>query len=311
MLTIAIRYPKNTYEICGNFEHWHVDINFGIDILKPKKSEKAEMTEMPDRKMKYKGKDYLTTTEAAKLLSVSPDTVLKWVRAGKVSSYRTLGGHFRIPVSELEIPKSARQAPVARPAPTGTRPSVHQYCWEYLAGGGEIDPKCKDCITFRSRAQRCYELKDMPGEFGCLNLMCDTNCAECDYYKLVFGQRQKILIVSQSKRLINDDDESGWSRTFDVRFVSNEYDAAVTIQEFRPDYVVVDCSFGQQKTTAICDHLFDDIRIPVVRIILSSKTRDIEDYCDRDVFAWLQRPFSIAQLRECIEGISSGTKHDQ
>jgi len=260
--------------------------------------------------MKYKGKDYLTTTEAAKLLSVSPDTVLKWVRAGKVNSYRTLGGHFRIPVSELDLPKSAPTETVARQAPRA-RASVHQYCWEYLAGGGEINSKCEDCITFRSRAQRCYELKDLPGEFGCLNLMCDTNCADCDYYKLVSGQRSKILIVSQNKRLIKDDDDSGWSRTFDVRFVNNEYDAAVTIQEFRPDYVVVDCSFGQQKTTAICDHLFNDIRIPVVRIILSSKTRDIEDYCDRDVFAWLQRPFTTAQLRDCIEGIASDKTHHQ
>ena len=42
-------------------------------------------------------KDYFTTTEAANLLSVSPDTVLKWVRAGKIESYRTPGGHSRIP----------------------------------------------------------------------------------------------------------------------------------------------------------------------------------------------------------------------
>lgn len=282
-----------------------------ISILTPKKSEKTEMTEMADKKTKYKGKDYLTTTEAAKLLSVSPDTVLKWVRAGKVNSYRTLGGHFRIPVSELNIPKSSQKSPAAKTPEDKELSPVHQYCWEYLAGGGEIDPKCKDCITFRSRAQRCYELKDLPGEFGCLNLMCDTNCAECDYYNLVFGQRQKVLIVSQSKRLVRDGDESKWSRRFDVRLVDNEYEAAVTIQEFRPDYVVVDCSFGQQKTTAICDHLFNDIRIPVVRIILSSKSKDIEDYCDRDVFAWLQRPFTIAQLHDCIGGISSSSANDR
>ena len=56
-------------------------------------------------------KDYLTTTQAAKLLSVTPDTVLKWVKAGKVKSYRTLGGHFRIPLSELNIPDSGDQSP--------------------------------------------------------------------------------------------------------------------------------------------------------------------------------------------------------
>jgi excisionase family DNA binding protein len=262
---------------------------------------------MTDKQTKHRSKDLLTTTEAAKLLSVSPDTVLKWVRAGKVKSRRTLGGHFRIPVSELGIPAAGEQGPRPKPA---NRPLVHQYCWEYLAGDGEISPKCEDCITFRLRAQRCYEFKDLPGEFGCLNLMCDTNCTECDYYNHVHGEKLKVLILSEHKRLIEDDVDSDWSDSFDVRFARSEYDAAASVQDFRPDYVVVDCSFGQQKTAAICDHLFNDIRIPVVRIILSSKTRDIEDYCDRDVFAWLRRPFTIAQLRDCIEGISRpASKH--
>ncbi|OGL47597.1 MAG: hypothetical protein A2161_15390 [Candidatus Schekmanbacteria bacterium RBG_13_48_7] len=44
---------------------------------------------------------YLTTTQAAKLLSVAPDTILKWVKAGKLTSRRTLGGYFRIPMEEL------------------------------------------------------------------------------------------------------------------------------------------------------------------------------------------------------------------
>ena len=46
-------------------------------------------------------KDYLTTSQAAKILSVSPDAVLKWARAGKIEAYRTPGGHFRIPKSAL------------------------------------------------------------------------------------------------------------------------------------------------------------------------------------------------------------------
>ena len=47
-------------------------------------------------------RDYLTTTQAAEMLSVSPDTVLKWVKAGKLRAHRTLGGHFRIPFQELQ-----------------------------------------------------------------------------------------------------------------------------------------------------------------------------------------------------------------
>jgi excisionase family DNA binding protein len=254
------------------------------------------MTEMTD---KYPKKDFLTTTQAARLLSVSPDTVLKWVRAGKVKSRRTLGGHFRIPLSELNIPPSdvsaaLRQAP---PAP------AHYYCWEYLAAGGEIKAECMDCITYRSRAMRCYELKDLPEGLGCLNLLCDTDCSECEYFKVVNGQETNVLVVSGTKKILTDQDPPDAQNGFRISFAASEYEAAVMIQSFRPDYIVVDCSFGKNRTLSICRNLFADIRIPVIRIILSSKTRRIQEYCDKEVFGWIRRPFSLSQLRDCIRGV--------
>lgn len=265
-------------------------------------SEKAENTEMPDKHAMRRTQDYLTTTQAARLLSVSPDTVLKWVKAGKVKSYRTLGGHFRIPVSELQIPAGTSPSPQVAAAAEPVS-AVHQYCWEFLAQGGEISPECKTCITYKSRAQRCYELKDLPGGFGCLNLMCDTNCSECDYYQVVHGQVPNVLVLTEGKRLIKGAPKSGSVDGFQLRFARSEYEAAAMIQDFRPDYIVVDCAFGKRRTAGICGNLFNDIRIPVVRIILSSKAREIDDYCDQDVFAWIKKPFTIEQLRECIEGV--------
>jgi excisionase family DNA binding protein len=248
---------------------------------------------------KNKNKDYLTTTQAAKLLSVSPDTVLKWVKAGKVKSYRTLGGHFRIPADELTLPASEAAA-----SPTeSTHASSFQYCWEYLAGDGDIKSECKDCITYRSRASRCYELKDLPGEFGCLNILCDTECADCEYYKIVSNQGVNVLVVSDSKNLIKDVDSPSYSDGIRMQFASNEYEAAVMIHDFRPDYIVIDCAIGKRRTAAICSSIFSDIRIPVARIILSSKTRKLKDYCDREVFGWIKKPFTIGQLKECIDGV--------
>lgn len=254
---------------------------------------------MPDNN---KQKDYVTTSQAARLLSVSPDTVLKWVKAGKVKSYRTLGGHFRIPVSELDILHVGHPpiTPVRVPA---AKSLVHQYCWEYLAGGDEIKTECKECITFRSRARRCYELKDLPGGMGCLNLLCDTECSECEYYKVVSGQATNILILSDGKKLLGDMHRLDDTRGLHIRFAENEYEAAVLIQQFRPDYMVVDCSFGKKRTAQICNNLFSDIRIPVARIILSSRTKNVQNYCDKEVFGWIRRPFVIEQLRECILGV--------
>jgi len=40
---------------------------------------------------------YLTTAEVAEILHVSPKTVTRWAREGKLPHSRTLGGHRRYP----------------------------------------------------------------------------------------------------------------------------------------------------------------------------------------------------------------------
>ena len=46
-------------------------------------------------------KNVLTTTEVARLLGMHANTLKNWVRSGKIPSYKTLGGHYRIRSSEL------------------------------------------------------------------------------------------------------------------------------------------------------------------------------------------------------------------
>ena len=265
------------------------------------------MTELP---REFKDKDFLTTTQAARLLCVSPDTVLKWVKAGKVKSYRTLGGHFRIPISELDIPTAETfDGPAA--APDYPEAISHLYCWEYLAGGGEIKRECKDCVTYRSRARRCYELKDLPGSMGCLNLLCDTECTNCEYYKVVSGQGINVLLLTKSKKLLTDMEAADGHNGIHIEVAESEYESAVIIQNFRPDYIVVDCALGRRRTSEVCTSLFSDIRIPVPRVILSSRTSLTRDYCDQEVFGWIRKPFTLSELRHCIRGVPKMTKEDK
>lgn len=51
---------------------------------------------------------YVTTHQAAVLLGVSAATVVNWVTAGHLAAHRTLGGHRRIPSSELLALAAAR-----------------------------------------------------------------------------------------------------------------------------------------------------------------------------------------------------------
>jgi excisionase family DNA binding protein len=45
----------------------------------------------------------LTPSEVASMFRVDPKTVTRWARAGKLSAIRTLGGHRRYRVSEVQL----------------------------------------------------------------------------------------------------------------------------------------------------------------------------------------------------------------
>lgn len=49
------------------------------------------------------GRDrYLKTAEVADILHVSPKTVTRWAKDGKLPHSRTLGGHRRFPALQIE-----------------------------------------------------------------------------------------------------------------------------------------------------------------------------------------------------------------
>ena len=50
--------------------------------------------------------ELLTTGKAARFCSVKPDTVLKWIKKGRLPAARTAGGHYRIEEQDLLPPGS-------------------------------------------------------------------------------------------------------------------------------------------------------------------------------------------------------------
>jgi excisionase family DNA binding protein len=52
--------------------------------------------------MKYPGERFLRTSDVAKMLHVSPKTVSRWAKEGRLPHLSTLGGHRRFPASEIE-----------------------------------------------------------------------------------------------------------------------------------------------------------------------------------------------------------------
>jgi excisionase family DNA binding protein len=57
---------------------------------------------------------YLLPAEVAELLSVSPKTVSRWAKEGKLPFLKTLGGHRRYPEAEIrQLVNELRQEPTA------------------------------------------------------------------------------------------------------------------------------------------------------------------------------------------------------
>jgi excisionase family DNA binding protein len=55
---------------------------------------------------------YLRTAEVAALLQVSPKTVARWAKEGKLPFLRTLGGHRRYPEGEIRALADELSEPV-------------------------------------------------------------------------------------------------------------------------------------------------------------------------------------------------------
>lgn len=65
-----------------------------------------------------KGTTFLTRSEVSKLLGVSPNTVTRWAREGRLPCQVTLGGHHRFDRELVEeLRKSLYRAGRARPSP--------------------------------------------------------------------------------------------------------------------------------------------------------------------------------------------------
>jgi excisionase family DNA binding protein len=132
-------------------------------------------------------KNLYSTFQAATIFGVSPDTVLKWIKSGKIHASRTLGGHYRIHGGKIDELLSERESqnPVLEPTHTS---NTFQYCWEFHSKAGKSIDACQNCLVYKTRARHCYEMSPVPKELGHMKIFCESECEDCDYYKHVKEQ---------------------------------------------------------------------------------------------------------------------------
>lgn len=243
--------------------------------------------------------EYLTTGQAATLCSVTPDAVLKWIKAGKLRAHRTPGGHFRISRSEfnsLLLPKEE-----AHPEIKVDNPVI--YCWEYYSRKGEIGESCLNCIVYNTRALRCFEMALLPTETGHAMKFCTSTCDECEYYHLVRGQKPNVLVVADRPDLQDTLNPSDKTLEFNLRFTECEYKCSMLVENYRPDFVVLDCSMGAIRAGDFAKQLNADPRIPYIRVVLAGSKEDFPAECDKEVFARVERPFTFEVFEDLFSSL--------
>lgn len=66
--------------------------------------------------------EFISTGQAAKICAVTPDTVLKWIKGGRLNARRTPGGHYRIDRRDLqELQEASEQGPTDSTVAAGTK----------------------------------------------------------------------------------------------------------------------------------------------------------------------------------------------
>lgn len=242
---------------------------------------------------------FLTTGQAADILSVTPDTVLKWIRLGLLPARRTAGGHHRIDRRDLDLVLAA--VPHSHPHKPNSHQTSFEYCWEFY-GNGKLPERCQGCAVYLMRAHRCYEVAKLAPESGHLKAFCERTCAECEYYRLVHEQSTNVLVVTDDEVLTASLLRDAVSTDFNLEVADCEYAASLKIADFRPDFAVVDCSLGRGTSGDIGQHLVQDPRIPSVRVVLAGTDDEFPEECDKEIFARMERPFGIREIDDIIDG---------
>jgi excisionase family DNA binding protein len=211
---------------------------------------------------------YLTTGEVAKLFSVTRDTVLKWIKQGKLPARKTAGGHFRIPEEALQ--QSLGTPPKTIPqSEASSHPEPPIYCWEYFARDGKTKEQCLDCLVYKVKGTKCYEVADFLKKIGFGATCCSSDCEDCGYYKLGLSRSPKVLIVTNNESLEESLTRESGSGRMELKFARWDFDCSFVIDSFRPEYVIVDCQDDFGRYERLSRHLKNDPRIPGVKILLA------------------------------------------
>jgi excisionase family DNA binding protein len=240
--------------------------------------------------------DMVSTGQAAKLCSVTPDTILKWIKNNKIEAVQTAGGHYRITKDKL------KPYMVVSLEQINETPLQINYCWQYHADKDNINESCRECMIFKSKAEKCYLVAGLGENAGHAQTFCTTSCYECEYFHLMNSSPISVLIISENQEL-KQKLQKEVNGNLTLRFACCGYDTSMIIQEFRPDYIIIDESMVNSNPDEICKHILNDPRVHGSQIVLAISQQRSEKKIPEGVCASIGIPFNASDMEECFQNL--------
>ncbi len=243
----------------------------------------------------------ISTGNAAELCGVTRDTVFKWVKKGKIKATRTAGGHFRINLDSIE-PYLLKDDEVVI---NKDNENIITYCWEFHSSEGKIEEGCRQCMVFLAKAEKCYlvagfgEKDDHPP-----GIHCKSSCFECEYFNFLDKPEMNVLLVTENSDF-SERINSEISKNVTLKFSSCGYETSSVIQDYRPDFIVIDNNLVSSKPDVICSHLIKDPRVHGAQIILAVAENIEQKNLPDGICATILTPFNAEDLEKCMNRLRS------
>jgi excisionase family DNA binding protein len=243
---------------------------------------------------------WVSTGQAARLCSVQRDTVLKWIKRGRLPAIRTAGGHYRISRLDLEPLWTAGAGRRRRAAPE----NIARTCWEYMAAGGAMRSECRQCLAYHARATYCFRLREHPSLSAGILCWDRLACRDCPYYRRINGLPARVLILSA---------DAAFCRAFeagiadlDIQVARSPGEAASRMADWWPALVVLDVEAEPGGGPALLARLLADQPTVGCRFLYAvggaGRPASPEgDVPGAPVVREVCKPFGPADLRQILE----------
>jgi excisionase family DNA binding protein len=244
----------------------------------------------------------LTTGKAARLCSVKPDTVLKWIKKGRLPASRTAGGHYRVEERDLQLVLEQNDGGNEKLEESVALCARPVRCWEYM--NHSPGHECRECVVYRVHATWCFRLVNVLKGAGHAKMFCGTgSCQDCPYHRRVHGQPTNVLVITQDESMIQRLAKRE-SESIAFRFARRGYDASAVIAVFRPALVIFDQAILESLGVSLLEALVSDPRAAGARIIVAVRKETIGCRIHNSaVYATVEEPFTADEIETIVNRI--------